>query len=406
MSWPLGAENIGKGRLNVLHVLASINPAGGGPVEAARLYSSARTDYDAEILTLDSDPSPWTRAWTVPVHSVGHSRIYSRYSAGAVEWLGANAGRFDAVVVHGVWGYHLVAVWRALRNTATPYFVILHGMLNPWFKRTYPLKHLKKTLAWRTVVGRTLRDSAGVLYLCPEERRLALSNFPIESPAEAFAGLGTPASFAAPDLFFERFPELRSRRILLFLGRICHMKGCDLLLRAFAGLSGNDSDAQLVMCGPDDENLRRKLERLSAALALKGRVTWTGPLYGPEKYSALSAADLLVLPSRCETFPVSVIEALGCGTPVLVTRDVNIHPQIESCGAGLVCRSEVKSIRDAIRSWFKKDTAARDLARQRARECHAAHFSLETAIREHTAALRANLAGKETEKTWQTSLSC
>ena len=307
----------GNSRMKVLHVLSTIDPAYGGPVEAARLYSSIQScDYSAEILTLDSDAAGLSAAWTVQVHAVGHSRIYSRYSSAAVQWLKANASRFDAVVVHGVWGYHLVAVWRALRNTATPYFVILHGMLNPWFKRTYPLKHFKKTLAWRMVVSRTLRESAGVLYLCEEERRLALSNFEIECPASAFAGLGTPASAATPDRFFARFPNLRSRRILLFLGRICHMKGCDLLLRAFAEAAKYASTAHLVMCGPDYENLQGELEELNVALGLSGRVTWTGPLYGAEKYSAFAAADLLVLPSRCETFPISVIEALGSGTPV------------------------------------------------------------------------------------------
>jgi len=383
--------------MRILHVLTTINPAAGGPVEAARLYSSHPGDsYRAEILTFDDDISQWSDHWPVPAHAAGHSRVYRRYCPRAVAWLETNAARFDAVVVHGVWGYHLVAVWRALRNSETPYFVILHGMLNPWFRRTYPLKHWKKALAWRALVGRTLRDSAGILYLCAEERRLALSTFAIPCSSAAFAGLGAPASDVAPGLFLRRFPDLRSRRILLFLGRICYMKGCDLLLRAFAEASETDPRAHLVLSGPDQENCRSQLERSAEALGIQERITWTGPLYGDEKRSAMAAAELFLLPSRCETFPVAVIEALAAGTPVLITREVNVYPEIEAEGAGLVCRADAGSISDAITAWLKRDVETRQLARSRARACHARHFTLEKAFGEHQGAIRALLAERKT----------
>jgi glycosyltransferase involved in cell wall biosynthesis len=374
--------------MNVLHVLTTIDPAGAGPVEAARLLClSSRPDYRAEVLCLDSDSRSWASSWPVPVHAVGHSSTYKRYSRALVPWLVGNSFRFDAVVVHGVWGYHLVGVHRALSETDIPYFVILHGMLNPWFKRTYPLKHIKKWAAWQTMTGRALSGATAILYLCEEERRLARSNFDIDCSSEAFVPLGTPICRVGPSLFLDHFPRLRGKRIVLFLGRVCYMKGCDLLIEAFAGAARSSTDAQLVMCGPDQEGLQAKLQRVAHRLGISERVTWTGPLYGTAKWSALAAADLFALPSRCETFPISVIEALASATPVLVTRDINIYPEIEAGGAGLICDSTVGSIRNALVEWFARGGDAREALQTRARECHAHYFTLDQAIEKHIAAI-------------------
>ena len=73
--------------------------------------------------------------------------------------------------------------WLALESLRkqgfhTPaYFVFTHGMLDPWFKRTYPLKHLKKWLYWPWAEYRVLRDAQAVLFTCEEERILARQSF-------------------------------------------------------------------------------------------------------------------------------------------------------------------------------------------------------------------------------------
>lgn len=376
--------------MRVLHVLDTIDPAGAGPVEAARLYCTAPAgDYHAEVLTLDADANRWRDAWAVPIHCVGRSRVVPRYSAGLVPWLRQNGRRYDAVIVHSVWGYHLVGVSRGL-PAEVPYFLILHGSLNPWFRRTYPRKHLKKVAFWRAMTGKAVEGARAVLYLCPEEKRLADASFQIRAHGEEFVPLGTLPRRASPEPFFARFPSLRGKRILLFLGRICFMKGCDLLLDAFAKVAASTPDAHLVMCGTDHESWQGELTRRAERLNIAHRVTWTGPLFNDERWPALTAAELLVLPSRCETFPIVVLEALSCGTPALVTRDVNIHPQIERWGAGPVCEANVESIKSALRTWLDKDEGARKAASERASACHANEFDLRGAVRTHIEAIQRN----------------
>ena len=391
--------------LRVLHLLDTIDPAGAGPVEAARLYClAARQDYHPEVLSLDNNVDQWRGSWPVPIHAVGRSRLVPRYTSALVPWLRQNGCRFDAVVVHSVWGYHLVGAWRAL-GASVPYFLILHGALNPWFRKAYPQKHLKKIAFWWALTGRAVAGAKAVFYLCPEEKRIADAAFPIRSTGEEFVPLGTLPHRTSPGSFLERFPSLRGKRILLFLGRICYMKGCDILLDAFAKVAESTSRAHLVMCGTDHEQWQAALMDRAEQLGIADRVTWTGPLFGEDRWPALSAAELLVLPSRCETFPIVVLEALSCGTPVLVTREVNIHPHIEKAAAGIVCEVTPEAVASAIRAWLVRGVAEREAFAERAAKCHLLEFDLRRVVEIHVEAIRKNLSvpGRESMESMRAS---
>ncbi len=380
--------------MRILHVVHTLDPAGAGSVEAARSYALlSGADCRIEVLSLDDDVAPWRLHWPVVVHSAGRAVTSYRYAPALIPWLKEHAPRFDAVVIHGVWHYHLPAVWRALRGSSIPYFVILHGMLNPWFGSAYPLKQLKKIVFWRAFVQRAIAGAAGVLFLCEDERRLAHQAFTLKLQSEAIVPLGVRAEQVSPELFLNEFPHLRSKRLLLFLGRICFMKGCDLLLDAFAQAAAKHADAHLVMCGPDQERWQRDLTRRAEELGIGERVAWVGPLYGSMKWSALGAADLFVLPSRCETFPITMLEALGSGVPVLVTKDVNIWTTVDREHAGMVCETTVEAIRDSISTWLNKGSGEREACREQARACFWKHYQLSAAFEKHTAVLRAHLQG-------------
>ena len=343
--------------MRILHIINTLDPAFGGPVEAVRQFALATTgDHATEVMCLDK--AAVQSNWPVPVHTTAGAVTKYCYTPALVPWLRSNAQRFDAVVVHGVWHYHTVGTWLGLRKTGVPYFVILHGMLHPWFKQNHPWKHLKKVLFWHTLVHRALRSAAAVLFLCEEERRLAPLTFRMRLQGDAVAPLGVQESPVARETssdstFFNSFPRLRNKRLLLFLGRICRMKACDSLLRAFSEVCSVDRDLQLVMAGPDFESWLPELMCLAAALKITDRVTWAGPLYGGLKWEALTAAELFVLPSHCETFPVAVLEALACGTPVLISDQVGIYREVQGTGAGLVCRDKaVSQLKPSALGWL------------------------------------------------------
>lgn len=380
--------------MKILHLLNTLDPAFGGPVEAARQCAiGAPEGVTVEVLTLDRDVSAWAHQWPVPVHTVGRSFTRYRYAPRLVSWLREHRSRFDAVVVHGVWHYQTVGAWQGLRGSNIPYFVIPHGMLHTWFKRAHPVKHLKKALFWHTVVHKALQEAAALLFLCEEERRIAAGTFAMRLAGEAIVPLGfQPPSIPTEDIARERlvaqYPTLKRKRIILFLGRICRTKACDSLLRAFARACEVQPDIHLLLCGPDFEGWQKELIEIAESLGIGDKVTWPGPLYGDQKWLALRAAEIFVLPSHCETFPVAVLEALACGTPVLITDRVCIHPEIRDGKAGIVCKDELGSLKEALDEWLRLGSAERAIYSSAAYRCFRERFELRSAIERQIEVIR------------------
>jgi glycosyltransferase involved in cell wall biosynthesis len=289
-----------------------------------------------------------------------------------------NRANYDAVIVHGLWQYHSFGTRRALARSSIPYYVFPHGMLDPWFKRRFPLKHLKKWLYWPWADYRVLRDARAVLFTCEEERQLAAHSFALYRAKGIVVGLGTLAPPAADSSYFlGRFPQLRGRRILLFMGRLHPKKGCDLLIEAFAATLAADPAWRLVFAGPDEVAWQTELAARAQELGMADRVVWTGMLRGLEKWSALPAAEVFALPSHQENFGIAVAEALACGVPVLISRAVNIWREIDSARAGLVAPDTVAGTTDLLRRWQTLSDTERDAMRQNARACFIQNFSIE-----------------------------
>jgi len=375
--------------MKILRSIHTVNPALGGPIESVRQSSAvlARRGHAVEIISLDAPTDPWVRDVIVPVHALGPGRGSYGYAPRFSDWIRERRAEYDAVIVHGVWQYNSFGVWRALRGAATPYFVFPHGMLDPWFKHTYPLKHLKKLLYWPWGEYRVLRDAAAVLFTSEEERRLARESFALYRCKEVVVNYGTaaPANLeGARKAFFEAFPNLRGQPFFLFLGRLHEKKGCDLLIEAFAGLRNSSAAAgpiHLVMAGPcRDEEYLRYLQRLAAAATNNdGSITFPGMLTGDVKWGAFSAADAFVLPSHQENFGIAVAEALACGTPVLISDKVNIWREIEADAAGYVENDDLAGTTNLLLRWLATPSDARFAMKENARQCFAKHFEIERA---------------------------
>jgi glycosyltransferase involved in cell wall biosynthesis len=320
------------------------------------VLSLAATGHAAEVLTLDRPDAPWLEGFPCVVHAVGRSLSTYGYSPRLLPWLREKSGDYDAVVVHGIWQYHSFAAWQALRRGGPPYFVFTHGMLDPWFKRAYPLKHLKKWLYWPWADYRVLRDARAVLYTAEEERRLAHQSFWLFRSRDAVVGLGITAPTGDPaiqrDVFLRSYPGLRDKRVLLFLSRIHEKKGCDLLVEAFARLADRDPLLRLVMAGPDQTGWRDTLMRLSRTLGVEERICWPGMLSGDMKWGAYYTAELFVLPSHQENFGIVVAEALACGVPVLISNKVNIWREIGDDGVGIVTDDTLSGVVAGLEQWL------------------------------------------------------
>ena len=374
--------------MRILRSTHSVNPAAGGPIESIKQSSAVLTKWGhkVEIVSLDAPNERWVKECPVPVHALGPGRGSYGYASGFTPWIAEHRTNYDVVIVQGVWQYSSFGVWRALHGTSTPYFVFTHGMLDPWFKRTYPLKHMKKLLYWPWGEYRVLRDAAAVLFTSEEERRLARQSFSRYRCREEVVNYGTAAPTCdlveAREHFLSGFPHLRGKRLLLFLGRVAEKKGCDLLIRAFAEARRTGEDSlHLVIAGPSaDEaylaNLRNIARESLGADGAESALTFTGMLAGEAKWGAFSAADAFVLPSHQENFGIAVVEAMACGTPVLISNQVNIWREIADDGAGFADDDDVAGTTRLLLKWLQTPEEERAAMRENARRSFVSRFEI------------------------------
>ena len=370
----------------LLHVIASARLEAGGPIEGVRQRARALRELgcETELVCLDAPDEVDAEAIGMPVHALGPSRGSYRANGRIVPWLREHAHRFDAVTVHGIWQQHDLAAWRALRRGPVPYFVFPHGMLDPWFKRTYPLKHLKKCLYWPWQ-HRVLADARAVLFTCEEERLLARRSFRPYRVREAVVQYGTAAPEGDPEAqregFLQAFPQARGRRLLLFLSRIHPKKGCDLLLDAWAEAARSRPDWLLAMAGPDQVGWQAELQARAERLGVADRVLWTGMLKGDLKWGAYRSAEAFVLPSHQENFGIAVAEALACSLPVLITDKVNIWREIDGDGCGLVGPDDAEGVRGLLERFFALAPEEAAAMGRRARETFDRRFEIRASAR-------------------------
>jgi glycosyltransferase involved in cell wall biosynthesis len=364
----------------------TLDPETGGVARAVSALSEGlrRLRVQLEIAALDDPGALWLQQSPVPVHAVGEGRTSYRYSSALAEWLKAHGDSFDRVIVHGIWQYHSFAVWRQFHGTATPYFVFPHGMLDPWFKRTYPFKHLKKWLYWPWTDYRVLRDAAAVIFTSEEERVLASHSFWLYRAREQVSPLGIDAppkaQESARQLFAAKFPGIEGTRMLLFLGRIHPKKGCDILIDALPR-TGNTETISLVLAGPDQVGWAQQLRERVMRMDVSPRVIFAGMLEGVLKQGALENADALILPSHQENFGMAVVEALSYRVPVLISDRVNIWREIEADGAGYVESDDLAGTTRMIERWSRTPPEQRAQMRANARQCFERRFELNRAAK-------------------------
>ena len=261
----------------------------------------------------------------------------------------------SAVLAHGLWQWPSYMAWKNYKKNGTPYLVFPHGMLDPWFKKSYPLKHIKKQIYWWYRQGTILRDAYAVCFTTEEERLLARKTFSPYQCNEVVTGLGVgdpPGDLVEQStLLYSQFPQLKNKRVLLYLGRFHPKKGVDLLINAFVKYS-NDDDI-LMLAGPNksQDSYLKTLQKLS--VKKEKQILWTGMLEGDLKWGALRVADALILPSHQENFGMVIAEALSVGTPVFLTNKVNLWREVVDCCAGIVSDDHQEGILELVHKWSR-----------------------------------------------------
>ena len=360
--------------MRVFHVIPSLDPSAGGPTTAliGMASAQARTGLDVSVLTTwrqgqSPDVDKGLQQAGVKVTQMGPVTGALRRHPDLAHQIDRLVSEADVVHIHSVWEepQHLAA--RAAIKKGKPYIITPHGMLDPW---SLAQKKWKKRLymAWR--LRRDL-NQASALHFTTEAERDACRALGLK-PQSVVTPLGISwdefESLPPRDALRRKYPQIGTRPILVFLGRIHPGKGVEYLVPALAHTRTNPI---LVLVGPDSKGFRSAIETMVDQAGLKDRVIFTGMLKGPDRIAALAGADLFALPSDHENFGMSVVESLAAGTPVIISNEVALSSEVIGGKVGSVVQRDPKAIATAIDSWLSDEpelAKVRDRCRTFARE--------------------------------------
>ena len=299
----------------------------------------------------------------------------------------------DLVHSHGLWRHVNWATARAAWRLGKPYVITPLGLLAP-----AALAHarLRKMISAVLFEKRLLRNAV-LIHACSEKEYESVRAYGVSKPIAVIPnGIGPLMIENGAPVFnlVERHPELRGKRILLFLSRISWEKGVFEIVEAWSKLYEQFPAWHLVIVGAGNAAYEHKVRTLIATLNLSERVTWTGPLYGAAKDTMLSHASLFVLPTHCESFGMVILEALAAGVPVITTREAPWELLLsEKCGWWIPRGQShlIEAMQDAMRypaaSLREMGLRGRALARNK--------FSWEQAARQMESVYKWLLAGGE-----------
>ncbi len=286
-----------------------------------------------------------------------------RFSWRLAETLKKNLKTFDLIYIVTIWSYPTTVGAHYCRLCRKPYIIAPQGMLYPdlFYKKVW-----KKWPYYQFVVKKDLRAASAIHYTTDDETEkthsfLKLKNQTVIIPngidLSEFSGLIDKERLKG------RYPYLKDKKIILFLGRINWKKGLDILVKAYAMLIKERSDLHLLIVGGDETGYNKKVKKwikqyemnyADYGLETKGyvegaRVTFTGMLTGKEKIEAYAGSDIFVLPSYSENFGVAVVEAMACRLPVVISNNVGIYKNIEQNKAGMVVDADAEGVYRGIK---------------------------------------------------------
>ncbi|AFM05279.1 glycosyltransferase [Bernardetia litoralis DSM 6794] len=366
--------------MNILHITPSYKPAyiyGGTTVSISRLCE-AQAEFLNNLNQKNNNSESKVTVYTTTANGKEELNIHNNkpilvdgvevwyfkrqtkdhthFSIGLLKKLFQTAQNFDAIHVHSWW--NTVALFSVLICILKGVKVIVapRGMLGE-----YTLKSQKKSpkSIFHKFIGKKLLKKA-YLHLTAQIEREEV-NYIRDSHVFVLPNL---LSIPTNQLKIEnQKKETMTIFKLVFMSRIHHKKGLEILIEAISQFENNHSkiNLQLDLIGKSESiEYENSLRKLISQKYLENKVNWIGWLEGNQKFEHLEKSDLFVLPSFNENFANVIIECLSTGTPVLLSDKVGLADYVKEKDLGWVCKTNnveslLQTLQMAIEDKIKRE---------------------------------------------------
>ncbi|MBE2179886.1 MAG: glycosyltransferase [Chthoniobacterales bacterium] len=349
-----------------LHFVQSLEPLqGAGLGQAALSLHLAMQAAGAGSKLLSTRSSDFAQTWPDVIQGVRRAPARAFY-APELKRLAADAVA-GAEWFHGHGLYVWTNMWLGgeARRRGRPLVYHPHGFFDPWIlRRSKKKKQLAHWLFedrnfshvrwWRAL---SAKEADQIRAVVGKQAKIEVIPNGVDLAECDSAGVKSndeESPSACPSAWTTR---KRPKR-LLFLSRIHPKKGLDLLVPAWGRLVGEFPDWELLIVGPDEGGYRAKVERMISETGGGDACRICGTVAGAEKHALLRTADMFVLPSYSEGFPMAVLEAAAHRVPAVQTSECNF-PELTAAGGAWECLPESGDLERALRQALAADDAER-----------------------------------------------
>ena len=362
--------------MKILHIIPGYYPAieFGGPTESVLQLNRALVNKGITVDVLTTDAGLKGRKdivlnkWIIkdkmrikyfPCYLLGN---YA-FSLNITQAIFSEINRYDLVHLTAIWSFPFLVGGIASLLSKKPYLISPRGML---YDEAINIKSKRFKKLYYSLILKCALEKANAIHFTTEDEKGKVSSF-VKLSNESFVvpngiDLNLFNTLPIKNLFKDKYPILKNKKYILYLGRINKQKGLDILLESFQELVKKFEDLILVVAGPDNDDYRNEMERWLKNRNLSSKVLFTGILKGDDKLSAYVDAELFVLPSYFENFGMSVVEAMACGTPVVISSRVGIYKEVEQSKSGIVVETNPGSLFDGINMLLNNASLKKEIA--------------------------------------------
>lgn len=343
--------------MKILIVIPALGDIYGGPSKCVVELAQAlgRLGIEVDIVNTNANGSTDLE---VPLHTWIAKKYYRiqyfsywrlldyKISLSLTSWLFQHVAEYDLVHTNAIFSYPVLPAYWACQQHQVPYVATPHGMLDPW---ALSYKTWKKRLYYNMLEKPALHRANAMQMLASTEAK-GIKPLNLKTPLIVVPNGIHRQDFENlpnPELFYNKFPDTRNKKLIIFLGRIDPKKGLDLLAVAFGKVHALFPQTHLIVAGPDNIGFLPTVKNYFKDAGCLDAVTFTGMLTGNTKYAALAAASIYVAPSYSEGFSVSVLEGMVSGLPCVITTACNF-PEAATAKAAHIVDIEANSFSEAL----------------------------------------------------------
>lgn len=265
--------------------------------------------------------------------------------------LGKKMKFSNASIFHGhaLWSLSLHQMSAMARKLRKPYLISIHGMLEPWSMQQ---SVLKKKLAMALYQHKDLK-SATCLHATALSEAESIRNLGYKNPIAVIPNGIDMSNYPMKEKEMAKF----GKKKMLFLSRVHHKKGIEILIEAWSLLHPSlKNNWEVEIAGNGEKEYIASLQNKIQLSGLANEIKITGAHFGEEKIKTYHSADVFVLPTYSENFGMVVAEALSCGIPVITTKGTP-WKDLEDYNAGSWIDIGVEPLKKTLEVYLQKDNS-------------------------------------------------